>query len=191
MCTDSLKTVSLVRLHCNSRPVNYTFNSLTKYKEAIIRKTVAHAIAICLSKQYFRIISRNDYNQMPALRGMIQRFCTPTSCFSFRARVQGWTISFVFNSVKKRKKKKRKTLTAQVEAPSQGNSTNKINMTLNSSTWLTTKIGSSIVWLLYLEVNVSHPGGKKFDSFVLTGVSTHFTVSFSSTYNGLFTDWNT
>ena len=104
--------VSLVRLHCNSRPVNYTFNSLTKYKEAIIRKTVAHAIAICLSKQYFRIISRNDYNQMPALRGMIQRFCTPTSCFSFRARVQGWTISFVFNSVKKRKKKKRKTLTA-------------------------------------------------------------------------------
>ena len=108
MCTDSLKTVSSVRLHCNSRPVNYTFNSLTKYKEAIIRKTVAHAIAICLSKQYFRIISRNDYNQMPALRGMIQRFCTPTSCFSFRARVQGWTISFVFNSVKKRKKKKEK-----------------------------------------------------------------------------------
>ena len=107
MWTDSLKTVSSVRLHCNSRPVNYTFNSLTKYKEAIIRKTVAHAIAICLSKQYFRIISRNDYNQMPALRGMIQRFCTPTSCFSFRARVQGWTISFVFNSVKKRKKKRK------------------------------------------------------------------------------------
>lgn len=31
---------------------------------------------------------------------------------------------------------------------------------------------------MYLEVNVSHPGGKKFDSFVLTGVSTHLPFRF-------------
>ena len=191
MCTDSLKTVSSVRLHCNSRPVNYTFNSLTKYKEAIIRKTVAHAIAICLSKQYFRIISRNDYNQMPALRGMIQRFCTPTSCFSFRARVQGWTISFVFNSVKKRKRKKKKN-PDRISGSTQSGKFDKqdkhdfefLNLVNNQN-----RVEYSMTLVSW---------GKRFTSrrkevrFVRAHRRIHaFTVSFSFTYNGLFTDWNT